>query len=152
MDAIVLESPAVPASAPTLAASGTGTSTLMYVSVALLIAVLGANVLVILSHTTEFAATALGQAVRRIVSDIASPFGWVAPPAAKEGPVDRAPVKNPTESAQPRVLPVTGSAGWCYVGQQRGLRSCIKVGDNDYCESGSIFPSEDICVNPSLRP
>jgi hypothetical protein len=25
------------------------------------------------------------------------------------------------------------------------------VGPNDTCMSGDIFPSQDICVNPSLR-
>lgn len=42
-------------------------------------------------------------------------------------------------------------AGWCYIGEDRGFRSCIKVSEGDNCMSGNIFPSEDICVNPSLR-
>ena len=42
-------------------------------------------------------------------------------------------------------------AGWCYVGEDRGFRSCAKVGVNDTCMSGDIFPSHEICVNPSLR-
>jgi hypothetical protein len=42
-------------------------------------------------------------------------------------------------------------AGWCYIGEDRGFRSCINVSENDTCMSGNIFPSEDICVNPSLR-
>jgi Tfp pilus tip-associated adhesin PilY1 len=41
--------------------------------------------------------------------------------------------------------------GWCYIGEDRGFRSCIEVGDNDICMSGNIFPSQDICINPSLR-
>ena len=43
-------------------------------------------------------------------------------------------------------------AGWCYIGEDRGFRSCAKVGVNDKCMSGDIFPSHEICVNPSLRP
>ena len=42
-------------------------------------------------------------------------------------------------------------AGWCYIGEDRGFRSCAKVGVNDKCMSGDIFPSHEICVNPSLR-
>jgi hypothetical protein len=42
-------------------------------------------------------------------------------------------------------------AGWCYIGEDRGFRSCAKVGINDKCMSGDIFPSHEICVNPSLR-
>jgi hypothetical protein len=46
---------------------------------------------------------------------------------------------------------VTGKAGWCYVGEDRGFRTCAKVGVNDVCMSGDIFPSNELCVNPSLR-
>jgi len=42
-------------------------------------------------------------------------------------------------------------AGWCYIGEDRGFRSCAKVGAQDKCMSGNIFPSHEICVNPSLR-
>jgi len=41
--------------------------------------------------------------------------------------------------------------GWCYIGTDRGFRSCIRVGDSDKCMSGRIFPTRDICINPSLR-
>lgn len=44
-----------------------------------------------------------------------------------------------------------GKAGWCYIGEERNVRSCIQVGADDQCMSGDIFPSQDICVNPSLR-
>ena len=42
-------------------------------------------------------------------------------------------------------------SGWCYIGEDRGFRSCAKVGANDDCMSGDIFPSQEICVNPNLR-
>jgi len=42
-------------------------------------------------------------------------------------------------------------AGYCYIGEDRGFRSCIQVGEGDVCMSGDIFPTQDICVNPSLR-
>ena len=45
----------------------------------------------------------------------------------------------------------SGKAGWCFIGEDRGFRSCVEVGKNDTCMSGDIFPSKDICVNPSLR-
>ncbi len=45
----------------------------------------------------------------------------------------------------------SGKAGYCYIGEDRGFRSCIKVNQADTCMSGDIFPSQDICVNPSLR-
>ena len=45
----------------------------------------------------------------------------------------------------------SGKVGWCYIGQDRGYRSCAEVGVNDECMSGDIFPSQEICVNPNLR-
>jgi len=45
----------------------------------------------------------------------------------------------------------SGKAGWCYIGEDRGFRSCAEVGVNDECMSGDIFPSQEICINPSLR-
>lgn len=44
-----------------------------------------------------------------------------------------------------------GKAGYCYVGSENGVRNCIKVGRNDTCMSGDIFPTRDICINPNLR-
>ena len=45
-----------------------------------------------------------------------------------------------------------GQSGWCYIGEDRGFRSCTKVNETDVCMSGNIFPSEDICMNTNLRP
>ena len=45
-----------------------------------------------------------------------------------------------------------GKSGWCYIGMDRGFRSCAQVNDNDICMSGDIFPTQEICVNPRLRP
>jgi hypothetical protein len=45
----------------------------------------------------------------------------------------------------------TNKGGWCFVGQDRGFRTCAEVGANDTCMSGDIFPSREICMNPSLR-
>jgi hypothetical protein len=42
-------------------------------------------------------------------------------------------------------------SGYCYIGEDRGFRSCIQVSPNVQCMSGEIFPSMDICVNPNLR-
>lgn len=42
-------------------------------------------------------------------------------------------------------------SGYCYIGEQGGVRSCIKVSAHDECMSGDIFPTAAICINPSLR-
>ena len=45
----------------------------------------------------------------------------------------------------------SGKSGYCYIGEDRGFRSCIEVKDDDECMSGDIFPTRDICINPTLR-
>lgn len=45
----------------------------------------------------------------------------------------------------------SGKSGWCYVGEDRGFRTCAQVGVDDICMSGDIFPSQEICMNPNLR-
>ena len=57
-----------------------------------------------------------------------------------------------TEDEADSAIQKTGKAGWCYVGTDRGFRSCAEVGVQDSCLSGDIFPSHEICINPSLRP
>jgi hypothetical protein len=42
-------------------------------------------------------------------------------------------------------------SGWCYIGEDRGFRTCAQVGVNDKCMSGDIFPTQEICINPNLR-
>jgi hypothetical protein len=57
-----------------------------------------------------------------------------------------------TQEPQPEdSLSTYGKAGWCYIGEDRGTRTCSEVGVNDRCMSGNIFPSQTICMNPSLR-
>lgn len=41
--------------------------------------------------------------------------------------------------------------GYCYIGTDRGVRSCVKISDHQKCMSGNVFPRMDICVNPKLR-
>jgi hypothetical protein len=42
-------------------------------------------------------------------------------------------------------------SGYCYIGEDRGFRSCIAVGEGDMCMSGDIFPTMETCINPNLR-
>ena len=48
-------------------------------------------------------------------------------------------------------IQTTGKAGWCFIGQDQGFRTCSEIGVNDGCMSGDVFPSQEICMNPSLR-
>ena len=35
--------------------------------------------------------------------------------------------------------------------EYKNVRSCIYTGPMDFCQSGEIFPTKDICINPKLR-
>jgi len=43
------------------------------------------------------------------------------------------------------------TTGYCYIGNDRGYRTCVKMTDDDTCKSGKIFPTKNICINPNLR-
>lgn len=69
----------------------------------------------------------------------------------EETTLDKALANAAQTSTIPEPNSVGGSAGWCYIGTDNGVRTCGEVGVNDQCMSGDIFPSQDICVNPQLR-
>jgi len=48
-------------------------------------------------------------------------------------------------------IQTTGKQGWCYIGEEQGIRSCSEIGVNDVCMSGDVFPNQAICMNPNLR-
>ena len=60
------------------------------------------------------------------------------------------PTPNDTNDLTQKNKPKSKS-GFCYIGEDRGFRSCIEVGEGDVCMSGDIFPTQDICINPNLR-
>jgi len=49
------------------------------------------------------------------------------------------------------MINTTHGSGYCYIGKDRGFRSCVKVNDYDNCMSGDIFPTSELCINPNLR-
>ena len=42
-------------------------------------------------------------------------------------------------------------SGYCYIGTEKGFRTCMYVGKQDMCSSKKIFPTMEICMNPNLR-
>jgi len=55
-------------------------------------------------------------------------------PDASSSPIQNAPTKN----------------SWCLVGEYNGARGCVSVSDQDKCLSGQVFPSQQMCLNPTL--
>ena len=83
-------------------------------------------------------------------------------PKKKRGKSDMQALDNSVRNQQYEPMPddagsktqaskARGKAGYCYIGEDRGFRSCIQVGEADMCMSGDIFPTHDVCINPSLR-
>jgi hypothetical protein len=71
--------------------------------------------------------------------------------ALNQAPKDHVPYEADEATSSIQASKSSGKSGWCYIGEDRGFRSCIQVGENDKCMSGDIFPSQEICVNPNLR-
>jgi hypothetical protein len=40
--------------------------------------------------------------------------------------------------------------GWCYIGEYENRRKCIEVAEHDKCMSGQVFPSQQVCLNPTM--
>ena len=93
-----------------------------------------------------------------------------APTSIKSQPVQGQPTTRPSDSGLNKALNSSqeqnmdyqaheasssvhsaGKSGWCFVGEDRGFRSCALVNEDDKCMSGDIFPSQELCINPNLR-
>jgi hypothetical protein len=61
------------------------------------------------------------------------------------------PVIPEADDSMSSVQKPASKSGFCYIGEDRGFRSCINVGEGEVCMSGDIFPTEAICINPNLR-
>jgi len=39
---------------------------------------------------------------------------------------------------------------WCLVGEYKGRRGCIDISEHDKCMSGQVYPTQKMCLNPTL--
>ena len=76
-----------------------------------------------------------------------------------ETPQEPKPVSKPKEKKAPapddssssvQSSPTSNNSQYCYVGEWKGVRSCAKVGKSS-CK-GQTYSTEELCVNPNLRP
>ena len=58
---------------------------------------------------------------------------------------------NDTDSEPEPARTDSVKGGYCYIGKINDTRYCSKVSSRNYCMSGDIYPSMDICVNRNLR-
>jgi hypothetical protein len=70
--------------------------------------------------------------------------------SAAEKKINETPMPDETGS-QIQTSKTSGKTGYCFIGEDKGFRTCVNVTEDDECMSGDIFPSREICMNPSLR-
>jgi hypothetical protein len=61
---------------------------------------------------------------------------------------------NIAQKQQTEPVPLQSNSnehGYCYIGTQNNIRNCAKVTSKNKCMSGDIFPTMDLCINPTLR-
>jgi hypothetical protein len=70
-----------------------------------------------------------------------------------ESDIEKALKKNNKNSYKANNLSnnVNKKVGYCYIGSDRNVRTCVKVGEKDTCMSGEVFPTIDLCINPTLK-
>ena len=85
------------------------------------------------------------------------------PPPSSGRPSTLAESINTPPSSGPTIRPVAPDSltnspiqtapqkGYCYIGTDRGYRSCIHVNQRSACMSGQLFPTKAVCVSPTLR-
>jgi len=56
------------------------------------------------------------------------------------------------DSIQKPIASQKSKAGWCFVGEYDGARSCVGMDEHDKCMSGQVFPNQKVCLNPTLSP
>jgi hypothetical protein len=155
--------PAIPV---TLTAGVAPKSGIKAIILVCLVVLLGVNVAAILAHTSAFGTSAAAATVRNFTAQLVSMLGLTTQgavatvqglDAAIEGSLNAvggaaAGIRTPVpDSSMTSSVQCRGEKGWCYVGEQDGYRSCLSVGANNYCQSGNVYPSRDLCINPSLR-
>jgi hypothetical protein len=64
------------------------------------------------------------------------------------------PVRPPSPDdagSRTQTHPSSAKVGYCFIGEDRGFRSCVSVDDSNKCMSGDIFPTKEQCEHPELR-
>lgn len=60
---------------------------------------------------------------------------------------------EPTSSESPIQKPISASkTSWCLVGEYEQKRGCIEIKEHDKCLSGQVFPTQKMCLNPTMTP
>jgi len=65
-------------------------------------------------------------------------------------PVEKHHEPHPDTTKNPIQKPISSiKSRWCLVGEYQGRRGCIEIADHDKCLSGQVFPTQQMCLNPT---
>lgn len=57
----------------------------------------------------------------------------------------------PDTSTSPIQSSISSSKNqWCLVGEYNGARGCVNIDDQSKCMSGQLFPTQQMCLNPTF--
>ena len=60
-------------------------------------------------------------------------------------------IPSPDTTENPIQTPISQQKNTCcLVGEYKGRRGCIEVSEHDKCMSGQVYPSQKMCLNPTL--
>lgn len=102
-----------------------------------------------------------GRAIKKVETKLSgTPTPPPPPPKRPSTLAEPSNTRRPSVITRSKISPDSSSKsliqgglqkGYCYIGTDRGFRSCISVNDSKSCMSGEIFPMKSVCENPSLR-
>jgi hypothetical protein len=59
-------------------------------------------------------------------------------------------VASDTSGSNIQLSNAAKKANWCLIGEYKDRRGCVEIEDADRCISGQIFPSQQMCLNPTF--
>ena len=66
-------------------------------------------------------------------------------------PQDKLNVPKSDSTTNPIQKPITSNkVGWCLIDEYEGQRSCISVTKEDKCMSQKVYPTQKLCLNPTI--
>jgi len=75
------------------------------------------------------------------------------PPPPANTPTKPPPEPSADTSENAIQKPITSDKwNWCLVGEYQNKRGCVEITNSDKCMSGQVFPSQQMCLNPTWTP
>jgi hypothetical protein len=80
------------------------------------------------------------------------------PPTSLEDSIQKSQSSNadmnepsPDSSENPIQKPITSEKmNWCLIGEYNNKRGCVSITESEKCLSGQVFPSQQMCLNPTM--